>query len=902
LALAASASGQTTSILGGGGAPLSGGNGGFGAPVGVTTLSDGSSVYSTDTGVYRVSPGPDGKVTTLIKGDGSIGGVAVDGDGNFYYAVPQDNIVRINSGYLYAGTGVAGYNGDNIPARSALLNSPTAVAASGTRNGSRQVAIADTGNHCIRGTYIASYISENGITKAIYPEPDPEHDYISTLAGSCGHAGYSGDGGNSYQAMLNKPSGVAIGPNGAVYIADSGNGVIRMVTPDGKIVTLNGPQRSARGTGETPHASVPAKPFGVAVDTDGTVYYTDVNYSTVVKISNGVSTVVAGTSGRNGFSGDNGPASNATLNQPQGIAVDANHNLLIADTGNLRVRMISAATGIITTVFGNGSGTYGGDGSAAVNAQLYRPTYETMDAAGNLYIADSGNYVIRKVDTNGIITTVAGTGKKGTGGGDGGPATSSALSGPLCVAVAPDGSLLIGDNGNLKLRKVAANGTISTIPAPGAITAMLYDSSGNLLISSSFGMVYSMNAAGTVKTIAGGGTGGDGGPAATASLFSAAGIALDSAGNLFIAEPFAYDVRRVDAKTGIITTVAGIPNNYGFAGDGGPATKALLSEPLGVAVDSAGNLFIADTYNNAVRIVGTDGIIHTFAGGPGATYTGDGALTSVGALNTPFGITVDSSGNLYIADTGDSVIRKVTRGTGPAIGAVVNGAGATNSPAIAPAEVVTIYGANLGPPQLAIAAPDSTNKFPQAVAGMQVLFNGMPSPVYFTSAGQAAAFVPYGLTGPTATVQVSYQGQISPVAFTVPVDVTVPGIFTSNASGSGQAAALNTDSTVNSVSNPVHPNGVIVLYATGEGLTNPGGIDGLVSTGPVYAKPLQAVSVTIGGLPATLNYAGEAPFLVAGVLQINAVVPAGVQTGNAVPVTLQVGQNFAQSTVTIAIQ
>lgn len=912
----------------------------IGAPREVFPVSDGSTIVTTDAGVFRISPSKN-VIVQLTVDEGSVGGFALDRDGNFFFSLPEKNIVKVTrlaDIEVYAGTGIGGYSGDGGPANKARLDTPKGLAVMGTfQNPDFALYIDDTGNHCVRKTY-----------KQVLGEPVPmvyvfsQQDYITSVAGSCGQQGYSGDGGPAASALLNGPQGVALDQAGTLYIADTGNGAIRAVDPaTGTISTLTGPQAHAKNAKALPGAN--AKPVGIAVDTDGTIYYTDANYSTVVKISNGVPAIIAG-SGSAGFAGDGGQAVHAVLNEPQGIAVDANHNLWIADTGNRRVREISAATGIINTIFGNGGGTYSGDGGAAVNAQLYRPNGSAMDAAGNLYIADSGNYVVRKVDPNGVITTFAGNGQQGTGGGDGGPATSAALSASLCVAVAPDGSLSIGDAVNYTVRRVS-NGTITTVAGKagiigtprngalasassfGSVSALLYDASKNLLIlDATNGAVYSVSAsAGTVTRIAGGGSGGDGGPATSASLFAPSGMALDTAGNLFIAELYSYDVRRVDAKTGIITTVAGIPNSYGFAGDGGLATKALLGGPNGVAVDSAGNLYIADSYNNDVRMVDSSGNIHTFAGGPGAFYSGSGVLSTAGSLNTPLGITIDSSGNFYIADTGDNVVRKVSVGGGPAIGAVVSAAGTdtgalsspappgvaalasgsssgTTTPAIAPGEIVTIYGASLGPAELTVAAPNSSNEFPLSVAGMQVSFNGIQAPVYFTSAGQAAAIVPYELTGTTASVQLSYQGQTSPAAFMVPVAVTSPGIFTSDSSGSGEAAALNTDNTINSVSNPVHPGGVIVLYATGEGLTAPAGVDGLISAGPVYAAPLQPVSVTIGGLPAILSFANEAPDLVAGVLQINAQVPADVQTGNAVPVTLQIGPNYAQSTVTIAIQ
>jgi len=929
--IALAAYGQTSSEIAGGGAPVSAISGSIGAPQLAIHNANGTTSVVSDGGLYVVNP--DLSLQTVIAEEGSIGGFSVDADGLIYYSLPAKNMVKFFAPSLakipdfppyydtrYAGTGVGGYSGDGGLAYEAQVDTPTALVASGTSKAhNRHVYIADTGNHCIRVTFPDS---------DHYLNPGPVTDHIFTYAGVCGQAGYSGDGASAAGAMLRNPTGIAVDGSGNLYVADSGNGVIRMISsglpqniatlgkssvPLSPPVTAGGPASHA-----SPFSGV-AKPMGVAVDTDGTVYYTDVNHSAVLKISTaGVVSAVAGT-GTPGFGGDGGPASAAKLNQPMGISVDANHNLWIADTGNYRVRMIAASTGIITTVLGNGAPPWSGDGKAALSAQLYQPGGSVTDAAGNLYIADNGNYVVRKVDTKGVITTVAGTGKQGSGG-DGGPATSASLSGPLCLAVAPDGSLLIGDAGNFTVRKVSG-GTITTIAGTagrigtpkdgalasasnfGSISGLLYDASGNLLISDvTNASIYLVSASGgTIKRIAGGGTGGDGGPATSASMFGNSGMALDSSGNLFIADLYDYAVRRVDAKTGIITTVAGIFGNYGFAGDGGAATKALLGGPTSVAIDHSGNLLIADPYNNAIRVVGLAGNIQTYAGGPGGAYTHGGVWTVGESLNTPQGVWVDSSGNIYITDTGNNLVRKVTVGGGPAVGAVVNGGGAFGT-TISPGEIVTLYGAGMGPGNLVVAAPSGTPlTYPTTLSGTQVTFNGTAAPLLYTYAGQIGAIVPYEVSGSSyASVQVSYQGQTSPASFIVPLDLTAPGFFTAGAAGSGQAAALNTDGTVNSASNPVHPGGVIVLFATGEGLTTPPSSDGMVSIG-TYPTPAQPVTVTIGGIPATLNYAGEAPYLVSGVLQVNAVIPTGVQTGTAVPVHLQIGNNGAQTDVTIAL-
>jgi sugar lactone lactonase YvrE len=259
------------------------------------------------------------------------------------------------------------------------------------------------------------------------------------------------------------------------------------------------------------------------------------------------------------------------LNYTDGIAFDPAGNLFIADSGNNVILQVDA-NGTITTFAGT-SGTSGssGDGGPATSAQLNSPSGMAFDSDGNCFIADSGNNVTRKVDTNGIISTFAGTIGTSNYSGDGGPAASAELSNPAGIACDPAGNLFIADSGNNVIRKVDANGTITTFAGSGTT-----------------------------------GYSGDGGPAASAELNSPSGVAFDSAGNCFIADKYNSVIRRVDSVTGIISTVAGYLNvrsrSY-FGGDGGPATSAKIWVPQAVSVDAAGNLFIADTANLRIRIV-----------------------------------------------------------------------------------------------------------------------------------------------------------------------------------------------------------------------------------------------------------------------------------------------------------
>ncbi len=333
---------------------------------------------------------------------------------------------------------------------------------------------------------------------------------------------------------------------------------------------------------------------------------------------NNVITAVAGKTGVS-YSGDGGLATNATISRPYDAACDSAGNVYIADTSNNRIRKVDTNR-IITTIAGKSGGGYSGDGGAATNANLNNPRGVIFDAFGNLYIADTGNNRIRKVDTNDIIITVAGMITSGFSG-DGNAATNAALKNPADIALDSFGNLFIADNGNNRIRKVDTNGIITTVAGNGTAAYA-----------------------------------GDGGAATNASLYSPSGVALDSQGNLYIADYNNNRIREVDAN-GIITTVAG-NGTATYAGDGGAATNASLHEPERMVLDVAGNFYIADYYNNCIRKVDINGIIATVAGNGNPTSSGDGGAATNAGFN-PIGVALDSAGDLYIVDYLNSRIREV---------------------------------------------------------------------------------------------------------------------------------------------------------------------------------------------------------------------------------------------------
>jgi hypothetical protein len=431
---------------------------------------------------------------------------------------------------------------------------------------------------------------------------------------------------------------------GTSYMTGSGTGPLVAMTP-GVISTVAGNHTAGyTGDGAAATSGELHTPSRVAVDSAGNIYIADSANNTVRKVtaSTGFISTLAGT-GTAGFSGDGGTATSAKLSDPNGVSVDGAGNVYIADYSNNRVRKITVSTGIIATVAGNGTQGYSGDGGQATSAELYTPGGATPDGAGNLYISDAQNNRVRKVSlATGVITTVAGT---GTGGysGDGGLATSAKLSAPVSVAFDSAGNFYIADYENNVVRKV----TIAT---------------------------------GFITTVAGTGTGGysgDGGPATSAKLFLPCGIALDSAGNLYIADSTNNRIRKVDSGTGYISTVAGT-GTAGYTGNSGAATGAKLSVPNDVALAGAGSLSIADSSNNVIRKVDISQSALTFA-----TST---AVDSTDSTDDPQTATVENIGNASLT------VSTPASGTNPSVTAPFSLDGATTCPQLttaSPAQTLT---------------------------------------------------------------------------------------------------------------------------------------------------------------------------------------------------------------------
>jgi trimeric autotransporter adhesin len=877
--------------------------------------------------------------------------VAADSQGNVYFS-SGNSVFKVAGGTLslVAGNSRPGFSGDGGPAVNAQLNAPGGIAVDPSGN----VYIADTNNNRVR------IVTTNGI--------------INTFAGNgfIGSPLAFGDGGPANQGNLQLPGGVALDTKGNVYIADTGNNLIREVTTDGIINTICGDSLPGfAGDGASPLNAEVHSPQDVAVDSSGNVYIADTLNAAVreITLSNNQINTIAG-NGTVGYSGDGGLATSAGLVQPYAIALDSKANVYIAEPPDGRIRELTISNLFIISAVGNGVLGFAGDGGQAVKAEINLASGVAVDSSGNLYIADNFNNRIRKVDTTGVITTIAGSGVFSYSG-DGGPATSAQLSAPHGAAVDLNGNLFIADSNNNVVREVTSKGVISTIAGTGtagssgnngpATAAQLnlpfgvaVDVSGNVFVADSANASVRKISNGTITAYAGNGTpgySGNGGAATSAMLNTPVGVAVDKSGNLYIADQ-GNNVVRMVSTSGIISTFAG-NGTQGYSGNGGPATSAQLNGPQGVAVDSSGNVYIADTLNSVIREVTPNGIIQTIAGTGIPGYSGDGGLAVAAQLGSPTSVGIDAAGNLFITDSGTR-IRKIfvsgiintiagtgvlgyTGDNGPAANATMHGAtglavnaagnvfipdnfnnavreltftgsnlsiaavtnGASNQTgAIAPGEVIVIYGTNIGPATAVGYQFTSGGQLSTSIGGTSVYVNGAPAPMLYASLYQVSAIVPFGLTGSAAYVFVQNQGQTT-VPVTVNVAPTAPAIFTANASGTGQAAAFNSDNSLNSSANPAKAGSIVTLFITGAGATNPPSTDGVLAAVPL-PQPVAPVTVAIGGKQATVNYAGGSPGTVNGVIQVNATVPSGLTAG-AASVIVQVGSVASQGNVTIAV-
>jgi hypothetical protein len=418
---------------------------------------------------------------------------------------------------------------------------------------------------------------------------------------------------------------------------------------------------------------------GVAVDSVGNIYVADTRNFTIRKItSGGVVTTLAGLAGSPGSADGTGSA--ARFDFPAGLAVDSAGNVYVADYLSSTIRKITS-DGVVTTLAGSAFGTGSADGTGSA-AQFTDPSGVAVDSAGNVYVADQGNNTIRKITSGGVVTTLAGL--AGSSGSTNGTGSAARFSSPGSVGVDSAGNVYVGENGNHDIRKITSSGVVTTlvaigIPSGGAAflpAGVAVDSAGNLYVTDSGNnMILKITSGGGVTTLAGSAhfTGSVDGTGSAAWFKDPTGIAVDSAGNVYVADTGNNTIRKITGG-GLVTTLAGLAGSLGSADGTGNAAR--FNAPWGVAVDSAGNLYVADRYNDTIRKITSSGVVTTLAGVVGRALTGDGPGSAAG-FSSPGGIAVDSAGNLYVADYGNSTIRKIT--SGGVVTTLAGSAGVTGS-------------------------------------------------------------------------------------------------------------------------------------------------------------------------------------------------------------------------------
>ena len=573
--------------------------------------------------------------------------------------------------------------------------------------------------------------------------------------------------------------------------------------------------------------------------------------------------------GTAGYAGDGGQATMAEINRVVGLATDAAGNIYLADQNNNVVRKV-ATNGVITTFAGTGVAGFSGDGGQAAQAQFDAPLGLCVAPSGSIYVNDEGNGRVREISTSGIITTVAGNGTT-VSSGDGGQATAAGMVIPIRCAVDGSGNLFIVDQGAFKIRKVDGNGIITTYAGTGAQ-----------------------------------GFSGDGGPATLAEFNNPTWATVDASGNVYVSDQFNHRVRRVDAASGIITTVAGNGDNA-FGGDGGPATAASMSYPGGTVVDSSGNLFIVDGGNSRIREV-TGGVITTVAGTATAGYTGDGGPPAQAELDSPFPITLDKAGNLYVGDgdyTGDLTdnrvreISGVAAPLGPNIISVVSGA--SFQPGIVPNSWVTVYGTNLSTVTDFWTIVNA--QLPTQLDGVSVSVNGQPAYIEFVSAGQINVVAPDTGAGPMTVTVTNALGTSAAVSDTAAIYGPAFFLWANQyavATYQDYSYAVKNGAIGGLATTPAAPGDVLILWGTGFGPTNPAAPAGQEVPGNTTYSTADAVTVTVGGITATVYGAALAPGF-AGLYQVAIQVPASAPNGD-LPIVAKVGGVSSPASTLLTVQ
>jgi uncharacterized protein (TIGR03437 family) len=497
---------------------------------------------------------------------------------------------------------------------------------------------------------------------------------LTRLAGT-GTPGFSGDGTKATNASLKSPHGAAFDSAGNLYIADTGNNRIRVVSQDGIIATFAGTDQGSNAEHIPAKQATLTTPTSVLVDSQNNVYIDDEGSRRIRRVTPDQLIATYLGNGTNTPFQNNQPAISTSLLDPAGMALDSSGALYVADFLANRVLKVDPQTFLAMNIAGTGVAGDASENSQANTSPLRNPGGVAVDAAHNVYVSDTGNFKVRKIASSGIIATFAGNGQTGFSG-DSGLASAASLNAAFGLAIDSKSNVFIADRDNFRLRRVDASLRISTVAGNGtsfdngvsATGLLLFQptgvnvaSDGSLMISDSGSdVVRRVRSDGLSFTVAGNGGhgyGGDGGLATSAEFSTPSNVAFDSVGNLYIADTDNHVIREVDT-TGVVTTVAG-NGTPGYNGDTIPATQASLNRPTSIAIDTAGIMYIADSGNHKIRRV-SGGVITTIAGTGQPSFFGENVAASTAALNNPSSLAFDANGNLLIADTLNNCVRRIS--------------------------------------------------------------------------------------------------------------------------------------------------------------------------------------------------------------------------------------------------
>jgi sugar lactone lactonase YvrE len=573
-------------------------------------------------------------------------GIATDSQGNVYVADTHGQTIRkISSDGIVstvAGRGAMSGSADGLGVEARFLL-PGGVAADSAGN----IYVADTSNHTIRK------IAASGL--------------VSTVAGEAGVWG-SADGPGA-QARFWSPSGVATDQLGNIYVADWGNHTIRKITSTGVVSTLAG---SAASSGSRDGLGADARfyfPAGVATDKEGNVYVAGAGNSAIRKISPaGMVSTLAGLAGSPGSA--DGTAANARFDWPTGVAVDRVGNVYVADRNNHTIRKI-AATGVVSTLAGT-AGSYGSADGVGSQARFDHPAGVAVDGVGRVYVVDEYNSTIRSIDPEGTVTTLAGAVR--LSGAVDGIGADARFNGPEDVAADSSGNLYVADFLSHTIRKIDPTGRVTTMAgaagSPGSADGVgaqarfnhpegvATDRLGNVYVADHWNTaIRKITPSGIVTTLAGasGSPGSADGIGAEARFWQPRGVAADGFGNVYVADTGNSTVRKI-TREGVVSTLAGLAGSPGSAD--GTGAQARFNAPHRVAADGAGNVYVADTGNSTVRKITPEGVVSTLAGLAESPGSADG-IGAQARFNAPRGVAVDSAGSLYVADSANDTIRKI---------------------------------------------------------------------------------------------------------------------------------------------------------------------------------------------------------------------------------------------------